>query len=185
MAGIIILLIFIFIVIALLIMPIHIRINLEEDGFNTGKPCFFRLNIDMDGENLVSVILYVFFVRFSWYPLQKKTKESVKVKVPKKKRRFDLLKWDRLKFLINAAWQAVKKSKLKKLYLDLDTSNVIINANLFPIFELINERPRINLNINYSGNFALSLDVQNNLWNLFLVLIWNLLKRALIFTKNK
>jgi len=69
--------------------------------------------------------------------------------------------------------------------MDLDTSNVIINANLYPVFELMNERPRINLNVNYAGNFALSLDVQNNLWILFRILIWNLLKRAFIFTKNK
>ena len=63
------------------------------------------------------------------------------------------MNWNRLKFLIQVAWQAIKKSKLRKLYLDLDTSNVIINANLFPVFELMNDRPRINLNINYSGNF--------------------------------
>ena len=69
--------------------------------------------------------------------------------------------------------------------MDLDTSNVIINANLYPVFELINERPRINLNINYSGNFALTLDVQNNLWNVVRVLIWNLIKRSFIYSKNQ
>jgi hypothetical protein len=185
MALIIILLVFFCLVVVLLIMPIHVRINPDEEGFYTEKSGFFRLNIDLDGENFISVKLYVFFIRFSWDPLQKKISQPAKVMASKKKTRFDLLTWNRLKFLLSIAWQSIKKSKLKKLYLDLDTSNVIINANLYPVFELLNERPRIDLNINYAGNFALSLDAQNNLWILFRVLIWNLLRRAFIFTKNK
>jgi|WetSurMetagenome_2_1015567.scaffolds.fasta_scaffold356232_2 hypothetical protein len=185
MAGIIILLIFIFIVISLLVMPVHIRINPESVGSYINKPGFFRLNVDLDGDTLISVILYVIYVRFSWYPLQKKTGKTAYKKNLKKKSKSDRWNWNRLRFLIDVAWQSIKKSKLKKLYLDLDTSNVIINANLFPLFELINERPQINLNINYSGNFALCLDVQNNLWTVIRIVIWNLLKRSFIFTKNK
>ena len=185
MAVIIILLIFICLVVALLLMPIHVRINPEVKGLYTHRPGFFRLNIDMESEDLISVMLFVFFVRFSWHPLQKKVKQPVRVKLTKKKRRLDLLTWNRLKFLSSVAWQSIRKSKVKKLYMDLDTSNVIINANLYPVFELINERPRINLNINYSGNFALTLDVQNNLWNVVRVLIWNLIKRSFIYSKNQ
>jgi hypothetical protein len=185
MAVIILFLVFIFSVIALLIMPIHVRINPEEGGSYIDKPGLFRLSIDLDRDTLLSVILYVFFVRFSWYPLQKKVGKPVKKKEEKKKSKSDRWTWNRLKFLITVVWQSIEKSKLKKFYLDLDTSNVIINANLYPLFELVNERPRINLNINYSGNFSLSLDVQNNLWNVFRVLMWNLLKRVFIFTKNK
>ena len=172
-------------VIALLIMPIHVRINPDrEDGYRE-KPGFFRLNIDLDGESYISVILNVFFLRLRWHPLHKKGNKPAKRKASERKRKYYPWNPNRLKFLVNVAWQAVKKSKLKRLYMDLDTSNVIINANLYPVFELMNERPRINLNVNYAGNFALSLDVQNNLWILFRILIWNLLKRAFIFTKNK
>jgi hypothetical protein len=184
MALIILLLIFSLSVIALLMMPIHLRINPGGEGSYPDKPEFLKLVIDMDGENLISVILFIFFVRFSWHPLQKKNQEPVRTTEKKKKNKVNLFTWNRIKFLINVGWQAIKKSKLKKLYMDLDTSNVIINANLYPVFELLNERPRINLNINYSGNFALSLDVQNNLWNFVRVFIWNLLKRTFIFTKN-
>ncbi len=89
------------------------------------------------------------------------------------------MSWNRLKFLINVAWQSVKKSKLRILYLDLDTRNVIINANLYPVFELMSKRPGINLNINYAGNFALVLDVENNLWNVVRIFLWNFAKRII------
>lgn len=183
MAGIIIFLIFICLLIALLILPIHVRINPE--GEYAQKPYFFRLNIDLDGENLVTVILNAFYLRFAWNPLRKKINHPDKVKAPGKNKGFDLLKGNRLRFLVSVVWQSIKKSKLRMLYLDLDTNNVIINANLYPVFELMNERPRINMNINYSGNFALTLDVENNLLNLVRIIIWNLIKRTFIFTKNK
>lgn len=185
MAVVLILSAFLCLVIALLIMPIHLRINPDrEDGYKE-IPGFFRLNIDLDGESYISVILNVFFLRLRWHPLQKKGNKPAKRKESERKGKFDPWNWNRIKFLVNVAWQTVKKSKLNRLYMDLDTSNVIINANLFPVFELMNERPRISLNINYSGNFALSLDAQNNLWNVLRIFIWNLLKRTFIFTKNK
>ena len=182
MAGIIILLVFICLVIALLIMPIHLRIN--TDGDYIPKPDFFRLTIDLDNENRITVLLYVFFVRFTFYPLKKKYRQTDKTGISKKISRLEMLTWNHLKFLIRVAWQSIKKSRVRKFYLDLDTSNVIINANLFPVFELMSERPQIDLNINYSGNFVLILDFQDNLWNIIRIVSWNLLKRTFNYTKN-
>jgi hypothetical protein len=183
MAWIIILLIVVFLVIVLLIMPIHLRINTDADYIP--EPDLFRLDIDLNGENLITVLLYVFFVRFTWHPFKMKIRQPDKTVASKRTNRFDLLNWNQLKFFIRVAWQSIKKSRLRKLYLDLDTRNVIINANLYPVFELMNDRPRVNLNINYSGNFALSLDLQDNLWNVIRIVLSNLLKRSFIFTKNK
>jgi hypothetical protein len=185
MAIIFILLIFVLILMALLFMPIHVRINPDEGGSYMVKPGFFRLNVDLDSNVLISIILYVFFIRFGLYPKQKKAVKAVKKKESKKKSRPATWSWNRVKFLITVAWQSLKKSKVKKLYLDLDTSNVILNANLYPVFEIMNERPRISLNINYSGNFTLCLDVQNNLWNVVRIFFFNVIKRIFTFTKNK
>ena len=185
MAGILILFIFICLLIALMIMPIRVRINTDDEGFSRGKPGLLELTIDLDGEHFIALIFCIFFVRFAWYPLQKSIAPSSNIKTPKKKRGVDLFTWNRLQFLIRVTWQSIKQSRVRKLYLDMDTSNVIINANLFPVFELMSERPQIDLNINYSGNFDLSLDMQNNLWNIMRIVTWNLLKRTFIFIKNK
>jgi hypothetical protein len=185
MAVIIILLVFVFILMALLIMPIHVRINPEEEEAYKDKPGFFRLTIDLDRDTFISIILNVFFIRFSLYPKQKKIHKAVDKKESRKKSKPHIWNWNRIKFLINVVGQYIKRFKIKKLYMDLDTSNVIINANLYPVFELMNERPRISLNINYSGNFALCLDVQNNLWNVVRIFLYNLIKRIFTITKNK
>ncbi len=185
MVCLIILLVFIFLLTALLIMPIHIRINQEENCLLTDKPFFLRLIIDLNANSLAAVKLYVFFIRFTWFPLQKDSLKPVKESMPPAEKKFELPDWNRLKFLLNTGWHILKNSKVNNLYLYLDTGNVIVNANLFPVFELINERPRINLNINYSGNFALCLDVQNNMGNILGIFFYNLIKRIFTLTKNK
>jgi hypothetical protein len=184
MAGIILLLIFSFFLILLLVMPIHLRISHEKNGFFADKPSFLKLNIDLIATTLATVILDVFFIRLTWYPFQKNVKNAGKEKMPAAEKGFDLPDWNRLKFLLNTAWHIFKKSKVNKLYLYLDTGNVIINANLFPVFEILNERPRISLNINYSGNIDFSLDIQNNIWNVVRIFLYNLIRRIFIFTKN-
>jgi hypothetical protein len=186
MAGILILLIvFACIVIALLTMPVHVRINTKETGTPDYKPAFLRLDIDLDAENLVSVTLYIFFAGFTWASLPaRKNRQPLQVKLPRMVSRFGRLKWNRLRYMVNISWQLIKKSRVKKLYLDVDTSNVILNASLYPVFELISDRPRINLNINYSGNFQLCLDMQNNLLTFIRIMIRDLIKRSINFSKK-
>jgi hypothetical protein len=185
MVCLILLLVFIFLLTALLMMPIHIRINQGGDCLLTDNPFFLRLIIDLNANSLAAVILYVFFIRFTWFPLQKDSSKPVKEKMPPAEKKFELPNWNRLKFLLTTGWHILKHSKVNKFYLYLDTGNVIVNANLFPVFELINERPRINLNINYSGNFALCLDVQNNIGNILGIFFYSLIKRIFTLTKNK
>ncbi len=184
MAGIIFLLVFIFLLVAILVMPIHFRINHEKDGYFAGRPSLLKLTVDLMAESLVSVKLDVLFIRFTWHPLEKKVKNPAKEKKPSVKKGFRLPDWNRLKFLLSTAWQILRKSKLNKLYLYLDTGNVIVNANLFPVFELMNERPRVNLNINYSGNFDVCLDIQNNLWNVVCIFLYNVIKKYSFLPKT-
>lgn len=185
MVCLIILLVFIFLLTVLLIMPIHIRINQEENCLLTEKPFFLRLIIDLNANSLAAVKLYVFFIRFTWFPLHKESIKPAKERMPPAEKKFELPDWNRLKLLLNTGWHILKNSKVNNLYLYLDTGNVIVNANLFPVFELINERPRINLNINYSGNFAFCLDLQNNMGNILGIFLYNLIKRIFTLTKNK
>jgi hypothetical protein len=185
MAGIIILLTFVCFLIAILVMPIHLRVNREGKRSYADKPALLKLNIDLDGTNLVTVIWNVLYLRFTWYPLQRTVRSPVSDKTQSNEKRIDLPEWNKLKFALSIAWQSAEKSTINELYLDLDTGNVIINAHLFPVFELMSERPRIDLNVNYVGNFALVLDFQNNILNLLRTVIKNLFKRSFISSKIK
>jgi len=161
-------------------MPIHVRIHHCANEKAYDKAGLFRFDIALDVENRVTLILNILYSRFAWYPLQEKVTDKFRKKPGKRRNSKKGIKWKRLKFLLVVAWQTIKKTRLKKLYLDLDTSNVILNANLYPVFAILSRKQEIDLNINYSGNFALILDAQNNLFTVLVVLIRNFIKQVMI-----
>ena len=75
-------------------------------------------------------------------------------------------------------WQIITGFKVSRFWLDIDTSNVILNANLYPLFVCASQHPDIDLNINYSGNFGIVLDAKNNLFRIITVIIRNLFKKS-------
>ena len=43
--------------------------------------------------------------------------------------------------------------------LNIVARNVITNSLLFPVFAVFNTKPNVDMNVNFSGNFSLILDV--------------------------
>jgi hypothetical protein len=164
--------------IILLILPIRLRINSDDEEFITGRYGPVRIGVKSDVENILAVILYILFFKITYYPLHSGERKTGKGISPlKSKPKKKLPQRSQVIFMIRIAWQTIKKSRVKKLYLDLDTSNVIVNASLFPFFGLINNNRNIDLNVNYAGNFSLILDIRNNLLNIIIIMIKNMLKR--------
>jgi hypothetical protein len=167
-------------VLILLIIPIRIRINTYEGKYVAGWPGLLRVGIRQDEDHEIVVNIWIIFVRYSIYPfikgMEKEETKNLKTK-KEKKSGTSLPKWKQIKFVTRIFWQIIKSSKLKEFYLNIDTKNVITNSLLFPAFAIINTRRNVDLNVNYSGNFSLILDVRNRLLNFIIVIIKNLLKR--------
>lgn len=64
----------------------------------------------------------------------------------------------------------IKSSRLKTLYLDIDTEDVISNAYLIPVFAGLH-RNNINLSVNYAGNVEMIINVENNIFRIVVVAI--------------
>ncbi len=162
----------------LLVVPIRIRINTDEGKYVAGWPGLLRIGIRQDEDDEIVVNIWIIFVRYSFYPFKKDLNKSETKIIKKKENRVSSLpKWKQLKFMIKTFWQIIRKSKLKEFYLNIDTHNVITNSLLFPVFAVFNTKPNVDMNVNFSGNFSLILDVRNNLFNFIIVIIKNLLKR--------
>jgi len=54
----------------------------------------------------------------------------------------------------------LKSFKVKKLLLNIDTGNCILNAKLYPFFSLLNYQIG-NFSINFQGRNRLALEVEN------------------------
>lgn len=68
-------------------------------------------------------------------------------------------------------YRVLKSFKIKKLKVDLDTSDMILNGYLYPVFFFLNTK-KVHMNINYYGQVGLLVHVENRLARI----IWALLR---------
>jgi hypothetical protein len=177
MTWIIIILIIFALIALLLVTPLHIIINSEEDEFLRAKYGLVRAGVRQDDENLISVRISVPGAGVTFYPLKKrKTKGDADKEERRRKSPSGRSPWNRIKMMTGTVWQIITGFKVSRFWLDIDTSSVILNANLYPLFVCASHHPDIDLNINYSGNFGIVLDAKNNLFRIITVIIRNLFK---------
>ncbi len=177
MTWIIIILILAALVALLLVTPLHVIINSEEDEFLRAKYGLVRAGVRQDDENLISVRISVPGAGVTFYPLKKKErKEDADKGKRRKKSPSGRFQWNRMKIMTKTIWQIITGFKVSRFWLDIDTSSVILNANLYPLFVCASQHPDMDLNINYAGNFGIVLDAKNFLLKIITVIIRNLFK---------
>ncbi len=62
---------------------------------------------------------------------------------------------------------------IRKLDMDMDTDDVMLNAWLVPAFTVVNANTRLNMQVNFEGNLYLDLDVRTRLSMLLWILLTN------------
>jgi hypothetical protein len=105
-------------------------------------------------------------------PTGKKEKKKSKPK-PKRKRKKRSGKGS-LKIMLSV----LRSFKVKKFSLDIDTSDMIWNAYLYPVFFFLNSE-KAHLNINYTGQVGILIHLENRLSRI----IWVFIKHKL-FTNH-
>ncbi len=70
--------------------------------------------------------------------------------------------------ILRISWKVKKTFRLKQLYLNFDTNDVINNAYLIPVFVNLN-RNNIDLNVNYHGDFEMIIRIENNIFRILVV----------------
>lgn len=164
----------------LLFAPIFLNINTIEKEYNAGLKGILSLSLKPDEEQIFFIRISIVFYTFNFYPFEakeKKSKGASKVKKPKKKKKRPRFKtiW----LIINIVWKVVGSFRLKKLYANIDTDDVMVNAGLIPVFANLH-RNNINLNVNYSGDIAMIISIQNNIFRILVVALHTFLKHKKI-----
>ncbi len=138
-----------------------------------GLPGIINLRLIPDDEQIFYFRLRVTFIKISFYPFkqkEKRTKIFFKQKKSKKKKKRKIPGRNTIWFMTKVVRKILGSCRLKKLYLNIDTEDVITNAYLIPIFAGLH-RNNINLNINYTGNVEMIIDVENNIFHILKVTI--------------
>ena len=151
----IVLIIFLMLITYLLFVPIKFYVNTTTQQYYLQILGLVKVSIEADETQLIRLNLKVLFFRFFFYPLKAigSSKEEIKKANPKKKKsrnRMDYKTFIRI----------IKSFNVEKFYLNIDTGNCIYNANLYPLFALLNYRKEC-FRINFHGNNQLQLVVKN------------------------
>lgn len=70
---------------------------------------------------------------------------------------------------------------IKKMNLDIDTDDFLLNAWLVPVFSMANSHNNLQMRVNFEGNLLLDMDVRTRIGAILWILITNKIKKIIHF----
>ncbi|MBI9041925.1 hypothetical protein [Lutibacter sp.] len=132
-------------------MPIIIWIDTHKNEYFIQLKGLLKVSLEPVKNEVLRVKISILFFNFYYYPIPKRIlKKASRPHTTKKKQR-TIIKW---------VYSVFRTFKVKKLFLNIDTSDWTLNAKLFPIFYFLN-LSKGNFWINYQGKNQLVLHLQN------------------------
>lgn len=143
------------VLICLLVMPIVLLIDTTTNEYYIQIRGLVKASLEAHKEELIRIKLNVFFLKFYFYPLKnigskKKPKPKSTTKEKKRGKRPDFQTGVRI----------LKSFRVKKLFIDMDTGDCILNAKLYPLVAFLKYYSG-NINLNFQGRNQLVLCIQN------------------------
>lgn len=173
MIGLIIIGCLLLLILGILFTPLFLYLNTNEQKYIIGLKGILTLGLIPDADQIIYFRISVIVYSFNIYPFKTRTKKKTDKVKKKKKKKLPGRKTIRL--IINLAKNNIKSFKLKQLYLNIDTDNVITNAYLVPVFSVLHQK-NIKLHVNNSGNVEMIVHIQNNIFHMLVVTISTYLK---------
>ena len=137
-------------VFSLLLMPIVLFMDTATNQYYLQLPGLAKASIESHEEEFIRIKLKLFFLSFYFFPLKnkgsKKSKKTENKVVKKSGKSVDFAK----------GLQLLKSIRVKRLLVDIDTGDCILNAKLYPVFTFLNYKTG-KFNINFEGKNRLAL----------------------------
>ncbi len=145
---------FLVLILYLLLIPIIVNINTNQNQYEIRLHNIVKATIEEHEEELLRIKFKIFFFSFYFYPLKniQKDKKSKSAKESTTK--------SRRKFSISKMMSILKSFKVRKVLIDIDTGDNVLNAKLYPFFGFLNYYLGT-FNINFEGRNQLVLQIQN------------------------
>jgi len=142
-------------VVYLLLMPLELCIDSYRGRYYLRMGFLARLSVEKDHMELLKLHLKVLFLNFFWRPSDIKSWGRQKKKSPKKEKG-----GKKQGIPLARGRQLLQSFRVKAFRLELDTGNPVLNARLFPLSFLIEQRGG-NVDINFLGRNNILLQIAN------------------------
>ena len=155
------------IILWILLVPVMILVHTDAGRYTLSLPGLFTARA-VTGEDFFLIKGWILLIPYRFNPFKKRKQKRKKKEAPgEKKKRFKFPKGG-----AGMAIDAVRTIRVKKLELDLDTDDFLLNAWLVPVFSVIN-LPNTRLHVNFKGESTFLLDMRIRLGALIWVFIRN------------
>jgi hypothetical protein len=148
-------------------------LDTDTSRYHLVLPGIFKAVVVPSSE-IFNIRIWIFFIPFRIRPFKsKKGKRKEKSKKPVKKWR--LRKFAGGKQMIS---RVIRSMRIRKLSLDLDTDDFLLNSWLVPVFSSLNS-DNIQMKINFEGSSSLLLDLRARIGAILWIVISNKYKSLL------
>ncbi len=147
------LILFFVLVLYVLYTPIVISVDTAKDQYDVQLQGLARVSIEAHEKELLRIKLKVFLLHFYFYPLKKigsGTKEKAKKRNTKGRKRFSIRKMV----------SVLRSFKIKRVLVDIDTGDNVLNAKLYLFLGFLNYYAGT-FNVNFEGRNQLVLQLHN------------------------
>lgn len=159
----------------ILLAPVIIFLNTDANRYHVVLPGIIKMAI-VPSADIFHIRGWIFFIPYKYHPFQgKKRKKKEKPEKPKTKEKLRMLSGN-----TQLIKDAVGSFRIRKLQLDVDTDDFLLNAWLVPAFSVINGG-NIQLRANFEGYSSLILDMRLRLGTLMWIFIRNKYKSFIHF----
>ncbi len=144
----------------ILLVPVILFIHTDSNRYLVSLPGIVKVSL-VPSEELFHIRIWIFFIPFRYHPFR----ESRKKKKEKKERKPESGKPAKRRRIgkpaggIRMGIDLLRTVRIRRLYLDVDTDDFMLNAWMVPVFSAINSE-NIQLSANFTGNLSLLLDMR-------------------------
>ena len=159
----------------LLFVPVTLFLDTDTSRYYLVLPGVFKAVV-VPSTTLFYIRIWIFFIPVRFHPFQGKA-EKTREKPRNSGRKWKLKQFRGGKQIIS---EAARSLRIRKLSLDLDTDDFILNAWLIPVFSAVNSGD-IQMRVNFEGTSSLLLNVQARIGAILWIVIRNKYKSFINF----
>jgi len=148
----------------MMFVPVIIFINTDRDRYLLTLPGIFRAVL-VPTPDFFYIRLWVFFLPIKIDPLKIKKRKKGKAENQVKSKKKSSKRFGN----INIIQPAIQTFRIRKLWLDIDSNDFLLNAALVPAFSMVNHG-NILMQVNFDGNLFLHLETRARIGSLLWIL---------------
>jgi hypothetical protein len=153
----------------ILLVPVIVFLDTDRNRYHITLPGIFRA-VALPADGMFRIRIWVFFIPFTFNPFRSNPEKKQKERKKKKPTAGRRLKGSLGKGKL--AIRALRAITIRKLELDIDTDDFILNAWLIPVFSAVNSG-NIRMRANFEGQASLLFDLRVHLGQMLWIMITN------------